>query len=221
MRAAHRTQEWEDLETTALEAAARGWRVFPLQVVGLAPAVRDWQTRATTDAERIRRCWGAGAFGVGIVPCPSGLVVLDLAPPTGRLRPPPEWELPGVVDGSDALVVLAERHQAAYPTETYTVRTPFGGTHLYFTHPTGQCPPATPGPNSPLGWGIGLRTAGSYVAAAGSPTRWGRYTVVHDARPAVLPDWLAELMKPPRSTTAPEERREHAPARPRGRPLPG
>lgn len=201
---AHRTQQWEDLEVAALAAASRGWRVFPLQVTGLAPAVRDWHDRSTTDPKRIRRCWSAGAFGVGIAPCPSGLVVLDLVPPTRGHRPLPEWDLPGVVDGADVLAVLAERHGAVYPSETYTVRTPFGGTHLYFTHPVGHCPPTTHGPSSPLGWHIGLRTAGSYVAAAGTPTRWGSFTVVHDTDPAPLPAWLADLMPSHRSTTAPK-----------------
>ncbi len=191
------------MEAAALAAASRGWRVFPLQVGGLTPAVRDWHDRATTDPERIRRCWSAGAFGVGIVPCPSGLVVLDLVPRTQGLRPTPDWDLAGVIDGADVLAMLAERHSAAYPTETYTVRTPFGGTHLYFSHPVGHCPPASPGPNSVLGWHIGLRTVGSYVVAAGNPTRWGRFTLVHDAAPAPLPAWLSNLMPAPRTTTAP------------------
>ncbi|MGC4984309.1 bifunctional DNA primase/polymerase [Streptomyces sp. DT193] len=189
---AHRTQQWEDLEAAALAAASRGWHVFPLQVDGLVPAVRDWHDRATTDPERIRRCWGAGAFGVGVAPCPSGLVVLNLVPATQGLQAPPEWRLPGVVDGSDVLAVLAERHGAAYPTETYTVGTPFGGTHLYFRHPNGLCPSATRGPNSSLGWHISLYTAGSYIPAAGSPTRWGPFTVVHDTEPAELPAWITD-----------------------------
>ncbi|MGW1493844.1 bifunctional DNA primase/polymerase [Streptomyces sp. NPDC002402] len=188
----HRTKEWADLEAAALAAASRGWRVFPLQVVGLAPAVQDWHDRATIDPERIRRCWGAGAFGVGIVPCPSGLVVLNLVPATRGLPAPPEWRLPGVVDGADTLAVLADRLEATYPTETYTVRTPFGGTHLYFRHPDGPCPTASRGPDSPLGWHISLYTSGSYIPAAGSPTRWGAFTVVHDTEPAELPSWIAD-----------------------------
>lgn len=72
------------------------------------------------------------------------------------------------------------------------MRTPFGGTHPYFKHPHGPCPPSSPGPNSPLGWHISLNTAGSYIPAAGSPTRWGACTVIHDAEGTELPAWITD-----------------------------
>lgn len=198
---AHRTQPWVDREAAALAAASRGWRVFPLQVGGLLPAVRDWHDRATDDSARIARCWAAGAFNIGLAPCLSRLLVFDLAPAEPGETPPGQW-LPGVVDGADVLALLAERHGAALPTETYTVRTPHGGIHLYFSHPHGPCPPTTYGPTSPLGWHIGLRTRGAYVPAVGTTTAAGAFTVIHDTDPAPLPDWLAALL-PSHATPAP------------------
>ena len=67
-----------DLLTAALGYSARGWRVFPLVPGEKRPAVTDWETRATTEAHRIRRCWGTGDYGIGIACGPSGLLVLDL-----------------------------------------------------------------------------------------------------------------------------------------------
>src|SRR4051794_41784327 len=46
-RAAHRTD-------AALEAAARGWHVFPVVPGGKAPAWKAWAKHATTDLDAIR-----------------------------------------------------------------------------------------------------------------------------------------------------------------------
>ncbi|MFH9768891.1 bifunctional DNA primase/polymerase, partial [Streptomyces microflavus] len=69
------------LLTVALEAAERGWHVFPLRPRDKRPALhgetacpgtgecaaghRKWEQRATTDPDRIRKAWSAGAFNVG------------------------------------------------------------------------------------------------------------------------------------------------------------
>ncbi|WOT34269.1 bifunctional DNA primase/polymerase [Streptomyces coeruleorubidus] len=69
--------------TAALDAASRGWHVFPLIPGAKRPAIRDWETRATTDRERISRCWTHAAYNVGIATGPSGLIVVDLDTPKG------------------------------------------------------------------------------------------------------------------------------------------
>src|SRR4051794_35306765 len=48
----------------ALTVADRGWHVFPLRPDDKRPAVHRWEARATTDADRIRRCWASGPYGV-------------------------------------------------------------------------------------------------------------------------------------------------------------
>ena len=154
-----------ELLAAALDHARRGWRVFPLRPGDKRPAMRDWETRATTDPDRITRAWTAGAFNIGIATGPSGLVVLDLDQPKPGTVPPPAWRQPGIRDGGDVLAALAEANDQPLPVETYTVRTGSGGMHLYFAAPADAALRNTAGR---LGWLIDTRAAGGYVVAAGS-----------------------------------------------------
>ncbi|MDX3165918.1 bifunctional DNA primase/polymerase [Streptomyces scabiei] len=183
----HDRRYQKDLKAVALAAAARGWHVFPLHPGTTEPAVRDWVKRATTNTWRIVRCWDSGPFNVGIVPCASGLLVLDLVPAGPGEQPPQPYRLPGVRDGADVLAVLLDERRARMPGQTYIVDGPGGRLQYYFEHPGDGCPPAVPGP---LAWHVEVRCAGSYVTAAGSVTPDGAYTVGHDASPAKAPGWL-------------------------------
>ncbi|WP_369010970.1 bifunctional DNA primase/polymerase [Streptomyces javensis] len=175
------------MKAVALAAAERGWRVFPLRPGTTEPAVRDWAERATTDARRIELCWDTGPYNVGLAPCASGLVVLDLLPARGE-QPPQPYRLPGVHDGSDVLAMLLEEHQQRMPVTTYTVRTPGGGQQLYFQRPARRCPTQPP---RPLAWHVEVRCTRSYVPVAGSIAAEGAYTLLHDAVPEPCPPWLA------------------------------
>ncbi|MEU2505995.1 bifunctional DNA primase/polymerase [Streptomyces sp. NPDC007863] len=176
-----------------LRPAERGWRVFPLIPGGKRPAVRSWETRATTDPARLTRCWSTGVYNVGIATGPSRLVVIDLDVPKGDEDRPPAGSPEGVTDGTDALGVLAEEHGERYPSNTYTVRTGSGGLHLYFTTPAGTALRNTAGK---LGWKIDTRANGGYVVGAGSSVDGRPYQVVHETIPAPLPTWLAKLLVP-------------------------
>ena len=168
----------------ALTAAGQGWHVFPLVPGGKRAAVKDWESRATTDETRIRRCWSTptshGPYGVGIACGPSGLLVVDLDRPKGRPLPKP-WRLPGVVDGMDVLAVLADRAGAPFPWDTHTVATGSGGTHLYFAQPPGAELRNSAGRLGPL---IDTRGHGGYVVAAGTHVEGRGYTTVDDTDPA-------------------------------------
>ncbi|MCE3552840.1 bifunctional DNA primase/polymerase [Pseudonocardia sp. RS11V-5] len=107
----------------ALSHAARGWHVFPLRPNDKRPAIRDWETRATTDPARIRKAWTRGPFGIGIACGPSGLVVLDLDRPKPDTVRPAEWDRPGIRDGADVLVALADDHGVEPPLDTLAVQT--------------------------------------------------------------------------------------------------
>jgi hypothetical protein len=184
---------------TALATAARGWHVFPLRPGDKRPAVREWETRATIDPDRIRRCWSAGAFNVGVACGPSGLAVVDLDRPKPDETTPAEWQIPGVNDGGDVFAVLADRHAgtpvaAAEVWNTYTVTTGSGGTHLYYRHPDNG--PQLRNTQAALGWLIDTRAHGGYVVAAGSEVDGSSYTVGWDTDPAPLPGWLADLLTP-------------------------
>lgn len=180
-----------DLLTAALAFAARGWRVFPLRPDDKRPAVKDWENRATTDPQRITRCWTAGPYGIGIACGPSRLVVIDLDTPKPGQVPPPDYDLSG--NGAGVFATLAHRHGQRIEA-TYTVTTGRGGTHLYYQHPADG--PALRNTAGTLGWLIDTRAHGGYVVAAGSTVAGRRYTVDLDVDPTPLPDWLAELLRP-------------------------
>ena len=111
------------LVRAALAMAARGWHVFPCAANGKQPALRgSWQQHATTDPARIRRWWAGAPYNIGISCGPSGLVVIDLDVTKDGSGP----------NGTDSLAQVSQRHGQPCPSGTFTVRTPSGGTHLYF-----------------------------------------------------------------------------------------
>ena len=185
------------LSLAATALAERGWHVFPCQPGGKRPALRqDWEHRATTDTARIARCWETGPFNVGVACGPSCLVVIDLdTPKPGEAKPPEHAHDTGVNDGADVLAALCEEAGQPWPAgTTFTVATPSGGMHLYFT-----APPGTAYRNTArrLGWLIDTRATGGYVVGPGSVIGDRRYTVVNPDPPAPLPAWLAARLADP------------------------
>jgi Bifunctional DNA primase/polymerase, N-terminal len=189
-----------DLLRAALDAAQRGWHVFPLRPDDKRPAVRDWESRATLDADRIRRCWTAGArYNVAVACGPSRLVVVDLDQPKPETAPPPApFNVPGVNDGADAFALICEQAGQSYPWHTHTLTTGRGGTHLYFRHPdhSPQLRNTEGTGGNGLGWLIDTRAHGGYVVAAGSVVNGRPYTTTCDLEPAELPGWLAKRLTP-------------------------
>lgn len=204
------------LLAAALDLAARGWSVLPLRAgdkrpafpghtadgcTGQDPRCRNghvgWERRATTDPDRIRRAWTARNWNIGVACGPSRLIVVDLdTTKPGKETAPPDWRLPGVVDGMDVLAVLAERAGRPLPLDTFTVRTARGGTHLYFRHPGGPLLRNTAGDSGGLGWLVDTRAHGGQVVAPGSTVDGRPYRVTNDREPAPLPGWLAGLLTP-------------------------
>ena len=169
---------------SALAAADAGWHVFPCAPGAKRPALREnWQDLATTDAGRIRAWWARQPYNIGIACGPSGLVVLDL-----------DVDLTdGPVSGADALERLCRANGQRYPAGTYTVDTPSGGSHLYFTAPP------TPVRNSAgrLGPLIDVRADGGYVIGDGSWIGRLGYVARGDFLPLALPlpAWIARLLR--------------------------
>ncbi|MEF9912124.1 bifunctional DNA primase/polymerase [Streptomyces sp. P5-A9] len=196
------------LLSAALDAAARGWAVFPLRSGGKPPALhgemacprtgdcatghRKWEQRATTDPDRIHRAWAAGRFNVGIATGPSGLVVVDLDMPKQKSST-------GTPGGVTAFEALCERAEQAVPA-TYRVRTASGGEHLYFTAPDGIRLGNTAGSLAPS---IDTRAWGGYVVAPGSTVNSRAYEVIDPAPVASLPRWLLDLLRPVERPTGP------------------
>jgi hypothetical protein len=201
------------LSLSAVEAAERGWHVFPCRAGDKRPALHagercprsgacvdghvTWEARATTDLARVKACWAAGPFNVGVATGPSGLVVIDLDLPKAGQFPPPQWLMPGVNDGFDAFAVVCERAGQPLPVDTFTVTTGRGGTHLYFRAPQGLRLRNTRGDQgSGLGWLIDTRAHGGYVLGPGSIVAGRPYEISHDAPVAELPAWLAARLAP-------------------------
>lgn len=179
------------LVAVALGLAEQGWHIFPLIPGDKRPAVERWEQRATTDPQRIRRCWSAGPYGIGIACGPSGLAVLDLDQPKPDQAAPAQWT--GHRDGWHVLGTLMRRAHMSLPA-TFTVQTGRGGTHLYFRHPTSG--PQLRNTAGKLGWLIDTRAHGGYVVAPGSTVNGRGYRIVCELTPAELPAWLAGRLAP-------------------------
>lgn len=194
-----------EVRATALWLAAHGVPVFPLTVGGKTPATAAGFKDATTDPDLIARWWTRRPYNLGISTGPARLAVLDLDTPNhgqhdqgsaggaaGASALPGAWaNEPGVIDGADVLAVLAARAGQPVPLETRTVRTPSGGTHLYFLAPHPL--PSTCGRLGPM---IDTRAMGGYVVAPPSRTAAGGYQTINPAPPAPLPGWLLDALTP-------------------------
>lgn len=187
------------LLASALEYAARGWHVFPLipgtkkpatprhradQCDGTDPRCRaghtGWEQRATTDLARITRAWtGDTAWGIGIACGPSGLLVIDTDTDTDGDT------------GEAVILALASAHGSLPPT--WTVSTPSGGIHRYYTQPAA----ALGNTARRLGALVDTRGVGGYVVAPPTRTSTGRYDTVVTDPVADLPGWLVGLLTSP------------------------
>jgi hypothetical protein len=193
--------EREHLLRAALDAAERGWHVFPLRPGSKVPALhgqkvcpgtgpcadghRKWEQRATTDPDRIRAAWSSAPFNVGIACGPSGLLVVDLDTPEHK----------GSSDtpcGAATFAALCERAGYTVP-DTYRTRTASGGQHLYFTAPSGIRLANTAGT---VAASVDTRARGGYVVAVGSVTPTGRYETLCGSVPVPLPGWLLSILRP-------------------------
>ncbi len=211
-----------DFVAAAVAATQRGWHVFPLRAGSKHPALhgadrcpgtgdcqdghRTPEQRAvSTLTERDRNGWRAKGWNVAIATGPSGLLVVDLDVPKADDKPRADvWNLPGINEGLDVFVAVCEHAGQPVPWDTYTVRTPSGGTHLYFTAPAGVQLRNTGGDRGRgLGWKVDTRAWGGHVVAAGSVVDGQTYTVVHDREPQPLPQWLCERLSPPPLPKAP------------------
>ena len=134
----------------ALTYAQRGWGVIPLKPGQKVPLTRNGLKDASTDSDVIEAWWNQTQnANVGIVTgSDSGLVVVDLdlgADPT-------ELELP----------------------RTRVIRTPSGGTHLYYSHPGDEVRNSA----GKLAEHVDIRGDGGYVVAPPSVVDGKHYTVV-------------------------------------------
>lgn len=173
----------------ALDFAADGIPVFPCQVDGKMPVTANGFYDASTDPTVIDGWWSQADYNLAIEPERAGLCVVDLdtgVDKTGRIK-----------DGAATWRTLQVEHDDA--PATYTVRTPRGGTHLYFQG-------SLPGSAGKLGLDVDTRGRGSYVLVAPSVVDGRPYEVIADVDPAPVPAWVtAAINVAPEHHAAPVE----------------
>ncbi|MFE2815332.1 bifunctional DNA primase/polymerase [Streptomyces nigra] len=196
---------WQNALDNALEAAARGFAIFPLS--------RNKVPAIPSPHDKGHRCAGlteCGAFGHGVGDASTNPDTIragfDQAPHAagyGIACGAGQLPLVGIdldrknsVDGCAELNRLATEHGFVIP-RTVTVCTPSGGFHLWFTGPTGMHIPNSVGRLAP---GIDVRGTRGYLVGPGSVGKAGAYTI-HPAitEPTVypIPDQLLQLLLPP------------------------
>jgi len=174
-----------EISPDPLAVAALGFAIFPLPRNAKVPTLTNWPDRCISDPETIRRCWLPGSnIGIG---CKANQVLgVDLDRHHSE------------ADGIETFSRLLQAHGQPWP-ETFTVRTPSGGLHLYFRAPRERALGNTQGK---LGPGIDTRgpgrgNAGGYLVAPGSLIDGTPYTIARELPMAELPGWLTELLDPP------------------------
>lgn len=169
-----------------LAVVERGLAVFPLPPRGRVPTLKDWPNRCISDPEVILKHWPDNSnIGVGMLA--SNAIGIDLDRNHNE------------ADGIEEFAKLCERHGQPDP-QTFETESPRGGRHKYFWAPAGRTFGNTTGR---LGPGIDTRgpgrgNGGGYLIGPGSVVNGKTYTVVRDTSIQVLPEWLADLLDPPR-----------------------
>ena len=220
------------LADVADRLAGLGFHVFPLKPGAKTPATSTGWKASTTDRELVRRWWSKHpTMNVGIATGPSRLVVIDLD--HGKPWPGPGEPPAGVTSGGDVLVTIAESLHAigdgSWMFDVPSVRTPSGGSHLYYRLPPGVEVSSSAGKVGP--W-IDVRARGGYVVAPWSSTPDGDYRPVYgwdvvvdastdlsftdghlnvtgerlrsiDVHPGHLPEWLLDLVRVKPTTRQP------------------
>lgn len=166
------------MRQVALDLAKRGFRVLPCNPGSKIASLDDWPN-ASMDALGVAEQWPGEAYNVAIH-C-RGLAVLDVDVKGGRNGLADLKSLPAIPD-------------------TYTVKTPSGGYHLYFRTPEGV-EVSNSAKNLPAG--IDIRGANGYVLAPGSVVDGKKYEVLSTAPVAPAPEWLLERLR-----AAPERKAE-------------
>lgn len=168
----------------ANDMAAEGFRVFRCKPRSKQPAAKRWPSIATNDAATVRDWFADDVHNIGVY---AGerivggvirhMVVIDLDTKGGK-------------DGHAALGALAPAHDGL--PDTFTIRTPSGGLHLYF-HTSRAI-----GTNANmLAPGVDVRGVGGYVVGPGSEVDGGAYTVAEAHQLADCPAWLEALLPHP------------------------
>lgn len=158
----------------ALEYAAKGWHVFPVEPQGKRPLV-GWKEAATTDTDTVRKWWTDYPYAnIGIDCGKSGLVVID-------------------IDDMDAVPALAEKFNFD-PTkdDTAVAKTGGGGMHVYYRAGSNEIRNSA----SKVLSGVDVRGVGGFVVAPPSSHESGNpYEWVNEAEPKPIPERAVSVLQ--------------------------
>lgn len=173
------------LAEAALQYAAAGYAVFPLEPGGKRPLsalVPHGKDNATRDPGLIRSWWSAAPdANIGLATAPSGIIVVDVDVAAGK---------PGIQSLGQLQLEFGEL------PPTLTARTGRGGQHRVFRRPPSMAPHTR----------LGIREAvdvigNGYIVVWPSSLPHGQYTWTNELPIAELPErWLAALERPAAST---------------------
>jgi Bifunctional DNA primase/polymerase, N-terminal len=166
----------------ALRLAKAGFNIFPVKPNSKEPAIKGWQTEATSDHVKINAWWAENPdYNIAIHTIDRLVVDLDV-----KDGGPEAWR-----DLVETQELLGEE-----TPETMTTRTPSGGLHHIFS-----LKPGTQVSNSvrKLGPGIDTRGKGGYVLGPGSSIDGRYYELISGKKKAMYaPAWLLGRMSAPR-----------------------
>jgi len=167
-------QEVSPTHAAALALAADGVPVFPCVVDGKEPACPHGVNDATTDVDQINKWWiDNPRLNIGIAPDKAGMFVIDI-----DIKK----------HGEQTWASFCAEH-ALSDLQTYEVRTPSGGRHLYFD---GHGPTSV----DKIGPGVDTRGKGGYVLVPPSVVNGKRYEHLTDFGLAAIPAIVATRLKP-------------------------
>jgi hypothetical protein len=172
-----------DRRDHACALAERGFKVFKLPVGKKDGPPTKYFDLATSDVEAVREMWTApsGAswlFNIGVAT--DDWVVAD-------------------IDVKDGKHGLDSAFELELDFDTFTVRTPTGGLHLYYRDPA-----KVAGKNALLGpeSGLDIKSWHNYVVAPGSETERGVYEIIKDVPIKPVPPLLAARLRAPTERTS-------------------
>lgn len=167
-----------NLHKAARRFARQGYPVFPCVPNEKRPLVERGFLEATTDLAQIDEWWEQWPdANIGWCPASVNRGVIDL-------------------DGEAGLEAWAGLGWSFDTPETYTVRTPRGGLHLYFVAENFPTTGYAPGRKRCVGEHIDTRGKGGYVLLPPSVTEHGTYEVIDDRDPVAMPQWLVDKLAP-------------------------
>jgi hypothetical protein len=187
------------LKAAALAHAKNGFYVIPLVENSKRPLISDWQNRATTNPLQIDSWWSEHPnANIGIACEVSNLIVIDLDTSKGAVPSNP-WNELGVKNGEDVFREICRKSGDSQLFETYSVKTPSGGKHLYFFD---QNIAIKQGTEVNGWWRVDTRSKGGYIVAEGSRLInssngvTDQYQSIGNSVVLNFPTWLREELSP-------------------------